>query len=62
VPGASVTLDASATNDLDGDKLAFSWWIFTEAGTYGQDITISDSNSSHAKVDVPQIQQAKAFM
>jgi hypothetical protein len=60
-PGKSITLDASESKDPDGDKLIFKWWILPEAGTYAQDITISDSDTSIAKVQVPSDSAGKSF-
>jgi hypothetical protein len=52
-PGTTVTLDASKTHDPDGDKLKFSWWVLSEAGTYAQNINIANSDASKATVEIP---------
>ena len=59
--GVAVTLDASVFRDPDGDELAFSWWVLTEAGTYARDVTILGSASNRASVQVPADSAGKSF-
>jgi hypothetical protein len=60
-PGASIVLDASASTDPDKNELTYKWWIQQEAGTYSQTVTISNSNTSKAKIKVPLNSLGKSF-
>jgi hypothetical protein len=60
-PGASVTLDASQTADPDGDNLTFKWWVYTEAGTYTQSISIANSSANKVTIAVPADSAGKTF-
>ena len=59
--GTSVTLDASATYDPDGDNLTFNWWIQSDAGTYSGEVTISNSSSNTATVEIPSDSAGTSF-
>jgi hypothetical protein len=59
--GSGVSLDAAATTDPDGDKLTFSWWVMTEAGTYAKDVALSGKDTSQATLNVPANSAGKSF-
>jgi len=59
--GTTVALDASTSYDPDGDKLIFKWWILSEAGTYTQNINLSNANTSRATVEIPSDAAGKSF-
>lgn len=59
--GKSVTLDASATTDPDGDKLALKWWLLPEAGSYQETVTLTNTNSNRISVTVPADAAGKTF-
>jgi hypothetical protein len=52
--GSRFTLDAKNSNDPDGDKLSYQWWIYPEAGTYDNEVIIKKNTSPKTSLRVPK--------
>ena len=52
-PGQTISLDASATTDPDGDTVDIRWYTYPEAGTYAGKVTILDGEQAQASVTIP---------
>jgi hypothetical protein len=50
--GDRVVLDAAASTDPDGDRLAFRWWVYEEAGGAGAAVTLSGADGSRVSASV----------
>lgn len=53
-PGESITLDATGTEDPDGDAVEVSWWCYREAGTYNGMPKIEDPSGMRTVVEIPR--------
>lgn len=51
--GGVISLDASSTEDPDGDQLIFRWWQYEEAGDYPGKILITNPDASVTRVRIP---------
>lgn len=51
--GEKIVLDASKSEDPDGDKLSFHWWTYQEAGTYKGRWAV-DSNKKKMSLRIPE--------
>jgi CubicO group peptidase (beta-lactamase class C family) len=52
-PGQEVSFDAGLSQDPDGDKLAYEWFVYREAGTYGGEASLTNATSPCALLPIP---------
>jgi CubicO group peptidase (beta-lactamase class C family) len=51
--GQAVSLDAGLSCDPDGDKLAYEWFVYPEAGTYTGEAALTNPSSPVALLHIP---------
>lgn len=54
-PEQTVLLDAAGTRDPDGDRLAYRWFVYDEAGTYRGPVEIEKHAAPQARLVVPKV-------
>jgi len=52
-PGQAVSLDAGPSRDPDGDKLAWDWFVYREAGTYEGEVSLTNVSSPLTLLRIP---------
>jgi hypothetical protein len=59
--GERVSLSAAGTNDPDGNKVTYHWFIYNEAGTFKGSVEIGDNTSQEASFVAPQVDEPKSL-
>lgn len=52
-PGDLLSFSANKSYDPDGDKLTYKWWVYSEAGTYKNEIFLKNAEKPRLKFKVP---------
>jgi hypothetical protein len=56
--GSTISLSAEGTNDLDGNAVRVTWWIYPEAGTIRSGASLSSAEGMTTEVHVPPVKKA----
>lgn len=59
--GETVSFNASATFDPDGDEMFYRWWIMPESGTYKGYVEIADSTFPYPEIYIPNDASGKTI-
>lgn len=59
--GSHVNLSAEGSSDPDGHELFFSWWCYREPSSYKGTVTILNSDSVSATVEIPSDASGKTI-
>ena len=59
--GSEVLLSAEGTTDPDGDRLAYRWFHYPEAGTYEGKLPIAGANTNQAGFRAPKTDSGKTI-
>jgi hypothetical protein len=59
--GEGFGLDASASNDPDGDSISFLWFEYPEAGSYKKPINMSAENIQSIYVVAPEVEKKETI-
>ncbi len=51
--GSQVSLSANGSSDPDGNSLSYSWEFYNEPSSYSGSVSINNSSSSNATVNIP---------
>ena len=58
-PGSRIKLNASSSNDPDGNKLSWNYYFYKEPSHYKGDVIINNSDSSECIVNIPSDAEGK---
>ncbi len=59
--GERIRLNASGSTDPDGDKLAYQWMVYQEAGTFGERVIIKNPNKKKCFLEIPPTAKGKTI-
>ena len=54
-PGETVSLSAEGSRDPDGDVFTTSWFVYREAGSYRDPVSLSDTGGPHTRMVAPDV-------
>ncbi|NLH16475.1 MAG: DUF1593 domain-containing protein, partial [Phycisphaerae bacterium] len=61
LPGQTVSLDADRSQDPDGDKLMYEWFVYRETGTYPGQVTLTNAASPSVALKIPDDASGKTI-